>query len=161
GTTCAAGGHMGLGARSGRRWRLLGMAAAIVAVGVAVAMAWPDTDPERIWSRALADFEAGRWDGTEAALSRLARLRAPTPRDHLLRAKLLIARRRVDDALAALARVPDADPMAAQARLVAGQLESKRGRLPAAERHLLAAIALDPNQVQARRELVYIYGTQL
>jgi tetratricopeptide (TPR) repeat protein len=147
------------GAPTLRRSLLLGGGTALAAAVVAVV--WPQVDSERVWSRANVRFDAGEWDLAESDLAWLAWLRAPDPKDHLLRAKLLIARDRVDEALSALQRVPDSAPMAPIARLVAGQLESKRGRLPSAERHLLAALALDTGLVAARRELIFIYGNQL
>jgi len=55
----------------------------------------------------------------------------------------------------------DGDRGAPQAGLEAGQLELRRSRYVAAEKLLLEAIKLDPKSVQARRELVYIYGMQL
>jgi tetratricopeptide (TPR) repeat protein len=51
--------------------------------------------------------------------------------------------------------------MAPQARLMAGQAELRRGHIRRAEEWLRAAIRLDPRLVQAHRELIYIYGTQL
>ena len=51
--------------------------------------------------------------------------------------------------------------MAAQARLEAGQVELRRFHYVEAERNFLDAIRLDPETIQARRELVYIYGMQL
>ena len=78
----------------------------------------------------------------------------------MLRAQLAMARGRVDEALADLAKIPDAHALAPQARLRAGQLELRRDRLRAAEEAFLAASRLDPDLVQARRELIYIYGMQ-
>ncbi len=78
----------------------------------------------------------------------------------MLRAQLAMARGRVDAALADLAKVPDAHELAPQARLLAGQLELRRDRLRAAEEAFRTASRLDPNLVQARRELIYIYGMQ-
>jgi predicted Zn-dependent protease len=120
-----------------------------------------ERNPDRLWARAEEDFRAGRYKETEAALARLAGLRAPTSLDHMLQAQLFLARKREDDALAALAQIPDTEPIAPQARLLAGQVELRRSRLPAAERFLVAATTLDPKLVQAHRELIYIYGMQL
>ena len=146
-----------------RVWAIAIALLAVITAGAAVAVvfAWPEADPDRVWEHALREFELGHWDRTESDLARLGGMRSPTPRDRMLRAKLLLARNQSEGALNELAVVPDADPMASQARMVAGQIESKRGRLPDAERLLLASLALDPRQTQARRELIFIYGTQL
>jgi len=64
-------------------------------------------------------------------------------------------------ALDALARVPDDHYMAPQARLLAGQSELRRDRVRQAEEWLRAALELNPQLVQAHRELIYIYGMQL
>jgi len=66
---------------------------------------------------------AGRLDRVDTALSRLSRLRLPTPLDHMLRAQFATARNEPDQALAELALVPDVHFIAAQARLLAGQIE--------------------------------------
>lgn len=47
------------------------------------------------------------------------------------------------------------------ARLLAGQTELRRDRVRRAEQWLIAAIRLDPRLVQAHRELIFIYSTQL
>jgi Flp pilus assembly protein TadD len=147
-------------ARRDLRWIV--PALLVLALGGAIAArAWPWADPDRLWSEALADFEAHRWDQSAAKLARLARLRDPTPEDWLLRAKLALARAQDDEALADLARVPDAHPMAAQARAVTGQVEIRRGHARAAEAAFRRALELDPGQVSALRGLIYIYGFQL
>jgi tetratricopeptide (TPR) repeat protein len=71
------------------------------------------------------------------------------------------ARGQIDEAIRCLDAIPDGSPAAPEARLRAGQMELRRNRMRAAERYLLAAIALEPKLVQARRELIYIYGMQL
>ena len=71
------------------------------------------------------------------------------------------ARKRTDEAIADLARVPDDHYMAAQARLLAGQVELRRDRLRFAEEAFRASVLIDPTLVQAHRELIYIYGLQL
>jgi tetratricopeptide (TPR) repeat protein len=108
-----------------------------------------------------ADLEAGHFDRAAALLGRLDGLGPPTGEDWMLRARVAIARGRTDEALAALARVPDDHPNATEARFRRGQLELRRGRTRAAEAAFLHALRLYPQLVQARRELVYIYGMQL
>jgi tetratricopeptide (TPR) repeat protein len=119
------------------------------------------SNPEAVWAQAEAHLQGGRFQAVETAVGRLGRLREPTPLDWLLRAQLAMARDRTDQALADLAQVPDYHYMAAQARLMAGQLELRRDRLRFAEEAFHAALRLDPKLVQAHRELIYIYGMQL
>jgi tetratricopeptide (TPR) repeat protein len=136
-------------------------AIALVAVGAWVMFPRRASDPDRIWQQAEADVKSGQVDQAEAALARLKDIRSPTALDRMLRAQVAMARSRVDAALADLDSVPDDHPIAAQARLSAGQLELRRGRPRAAEAKFRAALKLDPKLVQARRELIYIYGILL
>ncbi len=114
-----------------------------------------------LWAQAEADLMAGRFDRVDAALKRLGRLRKPSPLDYMLRGQYAAARKQPEKALEALARVPDEHSMAAQARLLAGQIELRRARVRHAEALFQAALKLDPKLVQAHRELIYIYGMQL
>jgi Flp pilus assembly protein TadD len=118
-------------------------------------------DPVRIWTQAQADLSADRLDAVAAAVDRLERLRPPTEEDRMLRAQLLKARGDVDGALGVLNKFPDDARLAPLARLSAGQLELRRDGARRAELHLRRALELDPRLVQARRELIYIYGMQL
>ncbi len=135
--------------------------AAIVILAALAGLAWPRPDANTLWQEARAEFEARRFDRAAALLKRVETLRAATPLDRMLGAQLAMAGGRVDEALADLARVPDDHPMAAQGRLQAGQLELRRDRFGPAEAQFLKALAIDPRMIQARRELVYIYGMQL
>jgi tetratricopeptide (TPR) repeat protein len=144
--------------------RRLWLAAAIPALGLAAALAVfaarrPGRDQLR--ARIEAELAAGRFDRAAAALAQLERLGAPTVDDTMLRARVAIARGRTDEAIGAFALVPDDHPRAAEARFRQGQLELRRDRVRAAEVALLAAVQRYPQLVQARRELVYIYGLQL
>jgi predicted Zn-dependent protease len=116
---------------------------------------------DALWAQAQDDLHAKRFDRVEQAVARLGRLREPTPLDRFVRAQLAVARDRPDQAIADLSRVPDDHYMAAQARLLAGQIELRRHRLRLAEQALHAAIVLEPALVQAHRELIVIYGLQL
>jgi tetratricopeptide (TPR) repeat protein len=116
--------------------------------------------PQALWERARENLKSNRLDLAEKDLARLGQLRAPTPLDWFLKAQLAFARSQPDAALAELKRVPDAHYMAAQARLLAGQIERQRDRLRFAEQALREAVGLDPALVQAHRELIYIYGMQ-
>jgi tetratricopeptide (TPR) repeat protein len=122
---------------------------------------YPQPAPDEIWQRAQQNFLAGRYQEVATDLDRLERLRAPTALDWFLRGELAAIRDQLDDASADLARVPDDHQVAAQARLIAGQIERRRDRLRLAEEAFLAAIRLDPSLVQAHRELISIYGIQL
>jgi tetratricopeptide (TPR) repeat protein len=119
------------------------------------------SNPDALWAQAEQDFMAGRYERVDSAVDRLRRLRQPTPLDWFLSAQLAMARKNDDQALDALARVPDEHYMGAQARMLAGQTELRRNRVLIAEEFLQAAIKLDPRLVQAHRELIFIYGMQL
>jgi tetratricopeptide (TPR) repeat protein len=117
--------------------------------------------PDSIRRNAEVALQSGRLEVAEAAMARLAELRAPTAEDWVLRAEIALADERPDDSIAALGQIPDGHPFAAEASKLAGQIELRRGRARRAEEHLLNAIRIDPNEFQSRRELVYIYGMQL
>lgn len=141
---------------------LWGVLAVLVAGGAVLSLQpWRERDPDKIWKQGEADLNAARFDAAEAAVARLKRIRKPTPEDLLLQAQVHIARERRDEALRVLALVPDDAPMAAQARLMAGRIELRRGKLGVAERNLREAARLDPKLVPAHRELIYIYGMLL
>jgi tetratricopeptide (TPR) repeat protein len=125
------------------------------------AIRYARVNPDALWSRAEEDFQAGRYEQVAEALNRLGRQRRPTPLDRVLRAQLAMVRNQPDRALEELGGVPDDHHMAAQARLLSGQIELRRNRLRVAEQAFRAGLRLDPNLVQAHRELIYIYGMQL
>ncbi len=157
------------GARSKRRRSRPGvriaLATAVVAVLIAVAAGvWTYARLDResletLRARARDAIAAGRFDAAGALLERIER-RATTraASDILLRAQYLVARGRPDDAIALARTIDDADPLAAQARLLEGRVELRRDRVRFAERALLKAAALDPKLVPPRRELIVIYG---
>ena len=91
----------------------------------------------------------------------IGRLRAPTDFDWSLRAQIAIASGRPDEALAALSHIPEGDPLAAQAFLLAGRIERRRNRIPAAEAKFRKALACDPGLIDAHKELIFILGMQL
>jgi tetratricopeptide (TPR) repeat protein len=148
-----------------RRLGLRPMVCGLVLVAAVVLGAWgyrairaESRNPGALWSQAQADLRYGRLDGAERALARLGSVRQPTPLDRMLRGQLALALGRSDQALAELARVPDSHDMAAQARLLAGQIERRRDRYRFAEEALREAICLDPKLVPAHRERIIIYG---
>jgi tetratricopeptide (TPR) repeat protein len=143
-------------------WRFfLCVVALAVGYGGLRAVRLETTNPDEIWKQAEADLENGRSDAVDRALEQLSRLRKPTPLDWFLRGQLAVARHRADEAIDLLSRVPGDHYLAPRARLLAGQTELRRSRVRYAEVLLLAATRLDPKLVQAHRELIYIYGTQL
>ena len=145
------------------RGRAFGVVLVVVvgalAAWVLLGESWP-SDPDQLWRQADADSQAGRYDRVEAALARLGRQPRPPPQDWYLRAKLAMVKQRADEALADLARIPDASPLGATARLRTGQIELRRDRWRHAETALQAAARLDPKLVQPHRELIFIYSMQ-
>lgn len=143
-------------------WIGLGVAAVVVLLGFwGLRGRLSGVDPNLVWREAEANFSRGRYERVEAGLSELARLRAPDPLDWMLKAQMALVRKKDDLALADLEHIPDLHPMAAQARLLSGQIELRRSRLRFAEKSLLEACRLDPTLVQSHRELIYIYGILL
>jgi predicted Zn-dependent protease len=136
-------------------------ALALAALGTWVIRRVTRPGPDALWAQAQADLRAGRFEQAERAVARLDRLRRPTPLDRMLRGQLAVALKQADRAIAELSLVPDGHFMAAQARLLAGQVELRRDRLRFGEEWLRAAVRLDPKLIQAHRELIYIYGLQL
>ena len=148
-----------------RRARRLGLTIALIAMacaGVLVTVrGWPETDPDRLRQQALIELQSGRFSGAAAALDRLRSRGRLTPADWMLRAQVDLALGRIPEALSDLQAVPDDDPMAPRARLQEGQIELRRDRARAAEAAFLRAVARDPKLIEARRQLVYIYGMQM
>jgi tetratricopeptide (TPR) repeat protein len=118
-------------------------------------------NPDAIWLAGQEYLKAGRIDLAETASNRLGRIREPTLLDHMLKAQLDIALGLEDSAVEELMRIPDQHVMAPQAQLMAGQVELRRHRARFAEEHFRKATQLDPQLVQAHRELIYILGFQL
>jgi Flp pilus assembly protein TadD len=166
------------GRRAGRIGRVLGsigvpgrsrlglamsgvVAAAALGLGGYLAIRQEAPNADAVWEQAQVDLRANRLDRVGRAVAHLERLREPTPLDRLLRGQLAVALGRADQACAELSRVPDDHGLAAQARLLAGQIELRRDRFHRAVEALREAVRLDPKLVQAHRELIYIYGFQL
>jgi tetratricopeptide (TPR) repeat protein len=138
----------------------MGSIALVLVVWAFRAARYEAVNLDAMWARAEQDFKAGRHDEAESALRRLNTLRAPTPLDTFLRAQIALARNEPDQALAALAVVPDDHYMGSQARLLAGQIELRRDRARVADDLLLAALRIDPALIQAHRERIYVLGMQ-
>ena len=138
------------------------VAVIVAVVGGLLFLVWPRPDADAVWTEAKQAFEARDFPAADRLVQQLARLRPePTALDRMLRAQVAIGLKREDEAVADLALVPDDHPMAPAARLEMGQIALRQSRLPAAEASFLAALRLDPKLIQARRELVYVYGIQL
>lgn len=134
----------------------------VLALGLVFALtSCTGADPATLRARASAELQAGQAKVAAETLDSLATLGKPTPADRLLRGQVARALGQTDQALSELAEVPDDDPNAAEARLIEGQIQVRSGKLRLAELAFLRALAKDSNLVQARRELIYIYGMQL
>lgn len=145
-----------------RRLRLLILLALGLVAAVAASILWSrrDSDPDRLFERARAEVASGQSERAAETVKRLASLRKPSPFDRLLRAQVAEARQRPEEALAELAFINDNHPLAPIARSLHGKIELKRARLRSAESAFLQAIALSPDSLGLRRDLVYIYNLQ-
>jgi tetratricopeptide (TPR) repeat protein len=141
------------------RWRL-GLAVVVLALGGTAVLAWPRTDPIVLLMRATSNFDMGRFERAEALLAERSRQTPPISLDWFLRARIAEARHNFDAALAFLRMIPDSDPYAGQAWLLTGQIELNRDHARTAEAALRRAVALNPDQAVAHRELAYIYAVQ-
>jgi tetratricopeptide (TPR) repeat protein len=117
-------------------------------------------DPKELVDRAESDLQAGRWDAARAGVTRLEGLRAPTPQDRLLRARIASAVGDESGALRELAEISDDPELGAQALYLTGLIERRRQRVRFAEVAYRKAIERDPSFVKARKELLYILGMQ-
>jgi tetratricopeptide (TPR) repeat protein len=144
-------------------WRVRSIVLAL-AVTAGLGVAWfafrPHPDPDRVWADAERAFLAGDWGRARASLRHLERLRPRTGLDSLLEAQLATAEGRLDEALAAIGRIPDGHKMAAQAYLLAGRIERQRRRIRKAEAAFRHALAIKPGLIEAHHELIYILGVQ-
>jgi tetratricopeptide (TPR) repeat protein len=93
-------------------------------------------------------------------LTQIARRRPPGPEDTLLRAELELGRGRIDRSVGLLTGIPEMEPRAAGARLLAGQIEKSRDRARSMEARFLEALRLDPKLARSRRELILLYAMQ-
>ena len=152
-----------IGDKPRARWlRLTGFGVAVVGVlGALLALAWPRPNADAVWNEARNAFEARDFLRADAALRQLVTLRAPTELDWMLRGQVALGFDRNDEALEDLKHVPDNHMMASDARLEMGQIELRKHRFIPAEAYFRKALELEPDRIQARRELIYIYGMQL
>jgi tetratricopeptide (TPR) repeat protein len=144
-----------------RKKRLALTSGCLGAVGVAllafsvVPQSTPNSEALRQQARAAA--QATRWDEAEAALRQL---RNPTPSDWLLRSLVGIERKDPETAVAYLRGASKDESLKVQVSLLSGRIELARFRAGKAEESLRQALRLDDKLVEARRLLVYLYGTQ-
>ncbi len=145
-----------------RPWVLPALVATIATVALLIrSFTGAGVDPEALAKQVDEAILTKNAVDARSALDRLENARKPTPADHVSRARVALLSEGNDEALAELAQVPDANPLAARARLLAGEVELRRNHPRIAEQFLRAAIKLDPSLVQAHRELIYIYGILL
>ncbi len=145
-----------------------GRALKILAIGVAlvcmlllfVGLAFrsrADVNSARLRQEARKAAQQARWNEAESILARLS---DPTPEDWLLRAVVATSLSQPDAALRYLAMIPGDGSLAAQVALVTSRAELGRFRARPMEDALRLALRLDPKLAEARRSLVFLYGTQ-
>jgi len=144
-------------------WVVLGIACVLLVAAIIVRFNLNTTQSAEGWlERGREALDRQDLAAAQAILERLESMPQVDPNDlGLFRAQCLIAQNRIAEAIEALAAIPDEFPLSAQVRLKQGQLELRRHRLASAERALTRATQLDPNLVQAHRELIYILGYQV
>ena len=156
----ATGTPVAVSSQGGRRLKTLAIGFAFASVLLVVGVTYRSrsgTDTRVLGQEALRAAQQGRWNEAEAALSRLA---DPTPEDWLLRAVVATSLDEPEAACRYLARIPGDGPLAAQVALVTSRAELGRFRARPMEDALRLALRLDPKLAEARRSLVFLYGTQ-
>jgi tetratricopeptide (TPR) repeat protein len=143
--------------------RRLAALAVIVVAAAAAALAWsltPRADPIALSREAVADWQAGRMNEARSRMRQLERFRPPTPDDRLLRARIELATGYDAAGLEELEHIADDRTLGPQALYLMGTIERRRNRLRYAEANYRKAIELDPGNLSARKELIYILGMQ-
>jgi tetratricopeptide (TPR) repeat protein len=122
----------------------------------------PNRDPKRLdlLYAAWSEYNAKRYDRASAILDRRAKETSPTALDWMLRARIAESQGRPEEALDHLRKISDTNPISARAWLLIGQIEHSRHRARAAESAYRHAVVLDPNLIQAHRELAYLSALQ-
>ena len=157
--------------RSGnhRKWviALVLVMAVTVAAGLAVSRLQhrapgQGTDASRLdlLQAAWDAFAAKRYEKAAEILDRRKATVSPTPLDWMLRARIAESQGRLAEALGHLEHIRDTDSIGAQAWLKKGQLELARHRARPAEAAYLRALEINPDQIQAHRELAYLFAIE-
>jgi tetratricopeptide (TPR) repeat protein len=151
--------------RKRKRWATLLVALMIAIVIGAVAASRLRSSPKApqrldLLYAAWNEFNAKSYDRATAILDRRAAEHEPTPLDWMLRARIAESQGRLVEAAGHLKRIPDSDPISAQAWLKAGQVELARHNARGAEAAFRHSLALNPDQIQSYRELAYLYAVQ-
>jgi tetratricopeptide (TPR) repeat protein len=134
----------------------------VAALGIALfALATPRPDPVRLRYEIRSAIDVRNWDQAARALAQLRLPRDPLPPDLLLRARIHSGQGRDDEALSDLARIPDDDPNAQEARLLEASIELKRLRLRPAESAFQCALKQNPRLPRALWGLAMIYTLQM
>lgn len=138
-----------------RRRSLLPLVLVALAVLAAGGWRYRVTRPGYRFERGMAAVRAKDWDGAEGYADRLA---ATGRADHagVLRAELLLARRRPGPALAALEGVNPDGPFKRPVAVLTGRCLLDLGNLPAAHRAFTEVLADNPDEVDAHRGLAAI-----
>lgn len=146
----------------GPRYRFAGALAVglfglAVSGGLAAWMLRTGDDPATIRLQARRAAEAGEW---QLAYSQIKRIFDRTPDDWLLHSIISYNLKSFSDAEESLRHIPAGGPLAAQVALWQGRIALARFRAKPMEDSLRQALELDPKFAEARRLLVYLYGTQ-
>jgi tetratricopeptide (TPR) repeat protein len=146
---------------SGRKtWALAGLILLGLAGVISTVRGGGRSDPGKLAAEARVALKNRQWPRAEVLLAELARRRLPTSEEIVLRAELELGRGCADESIKLLTGITTSDPLAASARLVAGQIEKSRNRARPAEALFIEASRLDPRLVAAHRELILLYAAQ-
>jgi tetratricopeptide (TPR) repeat protein len=145
---------------TGRRLALFLVGVAAIVMGAGWYFTSREADPKALVERAEVELQAGRFDDAWACVRRLERIRPPTAPDRLLRARIASGMGDDTAALKELQFINEESKVGAQALFMIGLVERRRNRLRLAEDAYRKALQLEPELIQARRELIYILGMQ-
>ena len=143
-----------------RSLKTLGLIMAIalgVLVSAFVLRSRPSADTATLRQMARDSSQRGQWSMAESFLDRLP---DPLPDDWLLRAVVATSLNKPEAASQYLAKIDSKGPLAAKVALVSSSVELDRHRARPMEEALRLALRLDPKLAEARRRLVFLYGTQ-
>jgi tetratricopeptide (TPR) repeat protein len=156
----ATDNHVSGWSRGGRALKILAICFAFASVPLVVGLtigSRSHSNAELLRREARKAAQQERWNEAEVALNCLT---DPAPEDWLLRAVVATSLNEPDAASRYLARIPEDGPWAAQVALVTSRVELLRFRARPMEDALRLALRLDPDLAEARRSLVFLYGTQ-